>query len=217
MSVEILRVQRTHPQDGKCSTPREISGWSETLEEDAGFVFVRGTEPFVEAALFGDTKRGKILGMDEADGAGIVEAPIGPGQGGANGFRPVAFAVHRRREGPAGFAKVFDGWLGLAKEMGDADFAGEGAGGFFFDQPEAETKERPVPGVALEFEPGFFLREGAAADELRDARVGPHFAAGGKILDAMAAETQARRFENGKFGVERKGLQRELLGNVRRV
>lgn len=186
----------------------------ETLENDAGFTVVGGAEPFAEAAFFGDAERREIFRVDQAHGAGIGEASVGPGQSGADRFRPVAFTVHPRREHPARFAKIFNRGLGLAEKMRDADFARESAGGFFFEHPKTKTEERPMPGVALEFQPGLFLRERAATDELSDARVAPHFAAGGKVFEAMAAEPQVGRFENGKFGVERKRLQGELLGKM---
>jgi hypothetical protein len=40
---------------------------------------VGSAEPLTEAALFGDAERGAVIGMDEANGAGIAEAGIAPG------------------------------------------------------------------------------------------------------------------------------------------
>jgi hypothetical protein len=84
-------------------------------------------------------------------------------------------------------------------EIGEADFTGKGAGGFFLENPEAETEERPVAGVAEEFDPGFLLRERASADELGNGGIGPHGAAGGKIFEAVTAETKARSFDYGEI------------------
>jgi len=83
-------------------------------------------------------------------------------------------------------------------EIGKTDFAGEGGAGFFLENPEAETEERPVAGVAKKFYPGFFFGERAAADKPGYGRIGPHAAAGGEIFEAMVAETEARSFDDGK-------------------
>ena len=136
--------------------------------------------------------------MNQADGAGIGKVGVAPGEDGADGFRGVALAVHAGRENPAGFAKIFDGRNEFAMEIGETDFAGKGGGGFFFEDPEAETEERPVAGVTKEFDPGFLFGERASADELGNGGVGPHGAAGGEILEAMVAETEARSFDDGK-------------------
>ncbi len=85
-------------------------------------------------------------------------------------------------------------------EIGETDFTGKSAGGFFLEDPEAETEERPVAGVAEEFYPGFLFRERAASDKFCDGGVGPHGAAGGEIVEAVVAETQARSFDDGKCG-----------------
>ena len=84
-------------------------------------------------------------------------------------------------------------------EVGEADFTGEGGGGFFLEDPEAETEERPVACVAKEFHPGFFFGERASADESGYGGIGPQVAAGGEIFQAMVAETEARGFDNGKI------------------
>src|SRR5882762_12021227 len=153
-----------------------------TLENDGGFAVVGGALPFVEAAFLGYAEGGGVIGVNQADGAGIGEAGVAPGEDGGDGFGGVAFAVHGGRENPAGFAKIFDGRNEFAVEIGETDFSGKGAGGFFFENPEAETQERPVAGVAKKFYPGFFFGERAAADESGYARIGPHGAAGGKIF-----------------------------------
>jgi hypothetical protein len=124
---------------------------------------------------------------------------VAPGENGADGFRGVTLAVHGWGENPAGFAKIFDGRDKFAMEIGKTDFPGEGSGGFFFENPEAETEERPVAGVAEEFDPGFFFGERASADELGYSGVCPQVAAGGKIFQAMVAETEARSFDDGKY------------------
>jgi len=118
------------------------------LEDDGGFVAIGGAVPFVEAAFLGYADGGGVIGVDEADGAGIGEAGVAPGEDGVDGFGGVAFAVHGGRENPAGFAKIFYGRDEFAMEIGEANFAGEGGGGFFLEDPEAETEERPVSGVA---------------------------------------------------------------------
>lgn len=166
---------------------------------------VGGALPFVEATFLGYADGGGVIGMDEADGAGIGEAGVSPGEDGGDGFSGVAFAVHRGRENPAGFAKIFDRRNEFAVEIRETDFTGKGGGGFFLQDPEAETEKRPVSRVAEEFHPGFFFGERASADELSNRGVGPHIAAGGKIFQAMVAEPQARRFDDRKFrgGCER--------------
>ena len=160
---------------------------------------IGGALPFVEAAFLGDAEGGGVIGVNEADGAGIGKVGVAPGEDGVHGFGGVALAVHGGRENPAGFAKIFDGRDEFAMEIGETDFSGEGAGGFFFENPEAETEERPVAGVAKKFYPGFFFGERAAADKSGYARIGPQVAARGKIFKAMVAETEARSFDDGKF------------------
>jgi len=155
--------------------------------------------PFAEAAFLGYADGGGVIGMNEADGAGIGEAGVAPGEDGGDGFGGVAFAVHGGSKNPAGFAEIFHGRREFAMEIGEADFAGEGGGGFFLEDPEAETEERPVSGVAEEFDPGFFFGERAATDELGYGGVGPHGAAGGKIFEAVTAETKARSFDDGEI------------------
>ncbi len=140
--------------------------------------------------------------MNETDSAGIGKAGVAPGQGGADGFGGVTFASHGRDEDPAGFAEIFDRRDQFAIEVGEAHFAGEYAGGFFFEDPKAETEERPVPGIAQEFDPGFFGGERAPSDELGYGGVGPHGAARGKIFETMAAKAEALRFDDGKSGGE---------------
>jgi hypothetical protein len=151
--------------------------------------------PFAEAAFLGYADGGGVIGMDEADGAGIGETGVAPGEDGVYGFGGVAFAVHGGRENPAGFAKIFHGRREFAMEIGETDFTGKSGGGFFFEDPEAKTEQRPMASVAEEFYPGFFFGERAATDELGDGGIGPHRAAGGKIFQAMVAETEARSFD----------------------
>ncbi len=160
---------------------------------------VGGALPFVEAAFLGYADGGGVIGVNQADGAGIGEVGVAPGEDSGDGFGGVAFAVHGGRENPAGFAKIFDGRDEFAMEIGETDFSGEGAGGFFFENPEPETEERPVAGVAKKFYPGFFFGERAAADKSGYGRIGPHGAAGGEIFKAMVPETEARSFNDGKF------------------
>ena len=155
--------------------------------------------PFAEAAFLGYADGGGVIGMDEADGAGIGEACVAPGEDGGDGFGGVAFAVHGGSENPAGFAEIFHGRREFAMEIGEADFTGEGGGGFFLQDPEAETEEWPVACVTEEFHPGFFFGERAATDELGNGGVGPHGAAGGKIFEAVTAETKARSFDYGEI------------------
>jgi hypothetical protein len=178
---------------------RRLHGLGDALEDDGGFAVVGGALPFAEAAFLGYAEGGGVIGMDEADGAGIGETGVSPGEDGGDGFGGVAFAVHSGRENPAGFAKIFDGRREFAMEIGEADFTGEGGGGFFLEEPEAETEERPVSGIAEEFQPGFFFGERVAANELGYGGVGPQAAAGGKIFQAMLAETKARRFDFGEI------------------
>jgi hypothetical protein len=168
------------------------------FEDDGGFAAVGGALPFVEAAFFGYTDGGGVIGVNEADGAGIGEAGVAPGEDGGDGFGGVAFAVHGGRENPAGFAKIFDGRREFAMEIGETDFAGEGGGGFFLEDPETEAEERPVACVAEKFYPGFFFGERAAADKSGYGRIGPQVAAGGEIFEAMMAETETRSFDAGK-------------------
>ena len=168
-------------------------------EDDGGFAVIGGALPFVEAALLGYADGGGVIGMNEANGAGIGEAGAAPGEDGGDGFGGVALAMHGARENPAGFAKIFDGRNEFAVEIGEADFTGEGRGGFLLKNPEAETEKRPVPGVAEEFHPGFLFGERASADELGDGGIGPQVAAGGKIFQAMVAEPKTRRFDDGEF------------------
>ena len=155
------------------------------LEDDGRFAAVGGALPFVEAAFLGYADGGEIIGVNQADGAGIGKVGVAPGEDGGDGFGGVTLAVHAGSENPTGFAKIFDGRDEFAMEIGQTDFTGKGGGGFFFENPEAETEERPVAGVAEEFDPGFFFGERAAADELGNGWVGPHGAAGGKIFEAM--------------------------------
>jgi hypothetical protein len=188
------------PVKAGASLPHSKSfDWVIAFEDDGGFAVIGGALPFAEAAFLGYADGGGVIGMDEADGAGIGEVRVAPGENGGDGLGGVAFAVHGRREDPAGFAKIFDGRREFAMKIGEADFSGEGGGGFFLEDPEAETEERPVSGVAEEFDPGFFFGERAAADEPGDGGVGPHGAAGGEILEAMVAETEARSFDDGKI------------------
>jgi hypothetical protein len=159
--------------------------------------------PFAEAAFFGHADGGGVIGVNQADGAGIGEVGVAPGEDGVDGFGGVALAVHGGRENPAGFAKIFYGRREFAMEIGETDFPREGGGGFLLENPETEAEKRPVTGVAEEFHPGFLLRERASADELGNGGIGPHGAAGGKIFQAMVAETEARGFDDGKIRSER--------------
>jgi hypothetical protein len=188
-----------------------VSYLSSALEDDGRFVAIGGALPFVEAAFLGYAEGGGVIGMDQAHGAGIGKAGVAPGEDGVGGFGGVALAVHGRRKYPAGFAKIFDGRNELAMEVGEANFTGEGGGGFFLEDPETETEKRPVSGVAEEFDPGFLFGERAATNELRDGGVGPHGAAGGKIFQAMVAETEARRFDDGKFRGSCERLEHGLI------
>jgi len=155
--------------------------------------------------------------MNEANGAGIGKVGVAPGEHGADGFRGVTLAVHGGRENPACFAKIFDRRDELAMEIGETDFTSKSGGGFFFEDPETETEQRPVTGVAQEFDPGFFFGEGAAADELGYGGVGPHGAAGGEIFKTMVAETEARGFNDGKFrGARQRFKHDEILAQARR-
>ena len=168
------------------------------FEDDGGFATIGGALPFAEAAFLGYADGGGVVWVNEADGAGIGEAGVSPGEDGGDGFGGVAFAVHGGRENPAGFAKIFDGRREFAMEIGEADFTGESGGEFFLEDPKAKTEERPVAGVAEKFYPGFFFGERAAADKSGYGRIGPQVAAGGEIFKAMVAETEARSFDDGK-------------------
>jgi hypothetical protein len=181
------------------SRTQKVLDWVIAFEEDRGFAAVGSALPFAEAAFLGYADGGEVVGMNQANGVGIGELGVAPGEDGGDGFGGVPLAVHGGRENPAGFAQVFDGRDEFAMEIGETDFAGEGAGGFFFENPEAETEQRPVSCVAEEFEPGFFFGERASADELGDGGVGPHGATGGEIFQAMVAETKARSLDDGKF------------------
>lgn len=181
------------------SRTQKGSGIGVSLEDDRGFAAIGGALPFAEAAFLGYADRSGIIRMNEADGAGIGEAGVAPGEDGGNGFSSVAFAVHGGREDPAGFAKIFDGRDQFAVEIGQTDFTGEGGGRFFFEDPEAETEEGPVACIAEEFHPGFLFGERASPDEMGDRRVGPHGPAGGEIFQAMLTETEARGFDHGKI------------------
>jgi hypothetical protein len=196
----------------------EIAGGSargDSFEDDGGFAAIGGALPFAEAAFLGYAEGGGVFGVNEADGAGIGKVGVAPGEDGGDGFGGVAFAVHRGSENPAGFAKIFYRRDEFAMEIGEADFAGESGGGFFLPDPKAETEERPVSGVAEEFDPGFFFGERAAADELGYGGVGPHGAAGGEILEAMVAETQTRSFDDGKFlGARQRFKHGEILAQA---
>jgi hypothetical protein len=172
---------------------------------------VGGALPFVEAAFFGDADGGGVIGVNQADGAGIGEAGVAPGKDGGDSFRGVALAVHGGRENPAGFAEIFDGRDEFAMEIGETDFPGELSSGFFFEDPEAETEVLPVAGVAEEFGPGFFFGERASADELGYGGVCPHGAAGGEIFQAMVAKTEARGFDDGKFRRRAQRLEHEKI------
>jgi hypothetical protein len=187
----------------------QFLSWAGTLEDDGGFAVIGGALPFVEAALLGYADGGGVIGVNQAHGAGIGEVGVAPGEDGVDGFGGVALAVHRGRKNPAGFAKIFDGRDELATEIGEADFSSEGSGGFFFEDPEAETEERPVSGVAEEFDPGFFFGERASADEFGNGGIGPHGAAGGEIAEAVVAETEARGFDDGKIRSKRQRLDHE--------
>jgi hypothetical protein len=169
------------------------------FEEDGGFAAVGGALPFAEAAFFGYADGGEVIGVNQADGAGIGKMGVAPGEDGGDGFGGIAFAVHGGSENPAGFAKIFDGRDKFTMEIGKADFPGKGGRGFFFEDPEAETEEGPVSGVAEEFHPGFFFGERAAADELGYGGIGPHGTASGEILEAMVTETEAGSFDDGKI------------------
>jgi hypothetical protein len=169
------------------------------LEDDGGLVAVGGALPFAEAAFLGDAEGGGVIGVNQADGARIGKVGVAPGEDGGDGFGGVALAVHGGSENPAGFAKIFDGRDEFAMEIGETDFPGECGGGFFFQDPKAETEERPVAGVAEEFYPGFFFGERAAADEVGNGGIGPHGAAGGEIVEAMVAEAKAGSFDDGKI------------------
>jgi len=158
-----------------------------SLEDDGGFAAVGGAVGFAETAFFGYADGGGVIGVNQADGAGIEKVGVAPGEDGVDGFGGVAPAVHDGSENPACFAKIFDGRDEFAMEIGETDFPGESGGGFFLEDPKAKTEERPVTGVAEEFDPSFFLGERASADEFGDGGIGPHGAAGGKIFEAVVA------------------------------
>src|SRR5260370_16551465 len=74
----------------------EIASWSArggALEDDGGFAMVGGALPFVEAAFLGYAEGGGVIGVNQADGAGIGEASVAPGEDGSDGFTGLAFAV----------------------------------------------------------------------------------------------------------------------------
>src|SRR5258707_4733182 len=96
-----------------------------TLEDDGGFAVVGGALPFAEAAFLGYADGGGVIGVNQADSAGIGEAGVAPGEDGSDGFGGVAFAMHGGRENPPGFAKIFDGRDEFAVEIGETDFSGE--------------------------------------------------------------------------------------------
>jgi hypothetical protein len=187
---------------GACVPKSEIARCLErggALEDHGGFAAIGGAVPFVEAAFFGYSDGGSVIGVNQADGAGIGKVDVAPGENGIDGFGGVPLAVHGGRKNPAGFAKIFDRRDKLAMEIGETDFPREYGAGFFLEDPEAETEERPVPGVAEKFYPGFFFGERASAHKLNNGGIGPHGAAGGEIFQAMVAETQAGSFDDGKF------------------
>jgi hypothetical protein len=179
------------------------------FEDDGGFAVVGGASPFVETAFQGDADGGDVFRVNQAYGAWIGEVGVTPGKDGGDSFGGITLAVHAGRENPAGFAKIFDGRDKFAMEIGETDFTGKSGGGFFLEDPEAETEERPVAGVAEKFDPGFFFGERAAADELGYGGVGPHGTAGGEIFEAMVAETKTRSFDDGKFRSDRHRLDHE--------
>jgi len=186
-----------------------VNGLGRALEDDGRFAAVGGAAPFPEAAFLGYADGGGVIGVNQAHGAGIGKVGVAPGEDGADGFGGVALAVHGGREDPASFAKIFDGRDEFAMEIGEADFSSEGTGGFFFEDPEAETEKRPVACVAEEFDPGFFFGERASADEFGNGGIGPHGAAGGEIFQAVVAETEARGFDDGKIRSKRQRLDHE--------
>ena len=118
------------------------------MENDGGFAAVGGALPFVKAAFLGYADGGESVGVNEADGAGIGKLGIAPGENGGDGFGGIALALHGGSKNPAGFANIFDVRDEFAMEIGEADFTREGGGGFFLEDPETETEERPVTGVA---------------------------------------------------------------------
>ena len=121
------------------SEARPLQGPEGALEDDGGFAVVGGALPFVEAAFLGYADGGGVIGVNEAHGAWIGEARVTPDEDGGDGFGGVAFAVHRGRENPAGFAKIFDRRDEFAMEIGEADFPGEGGALIFFEDTEAKT------------------------------------------------------------------------------
>ena len=64
------------------------------FEDDGGFAAVGGALPFAEAAFLGYADGGGVIGMNEADGAGIGKMGVAPGEYGGDSFRGVALAVH---------------------------------------------------------------------------------------------------------------------------
>jgi hypothetical protein len=58
---------------------QKVSDWVIAFEDDGGFAAVGGALPFLKAAFLGHADRGDIVGMNEADGAGIGKAGVAPG------------------------------------------------------------------------------------------------------------------------------------------
>src|SRR5262249_12559771 len=107
--------------------------------------------------------------MDDAEGRGIAQARVAPGENGLDGFGSVTFAVRRGGQDPAGFAEIFDRGKSLAGEATETGFAEESAGRFFLENPETEAEQRPETRVAHEFVPGFLFGERASAEKAGDA------------------------------------------------
>ena len=82
-----------------------------TDEHDGGVLFVSGALNFPVTAFFGDSNGREIVGMDDTGSPGSskipVEISIAPGEGGADGFGGIAFAVALRGQDPADFRQVF--------------------------------------------------------------------------------------------------------------
>ena len=74
-------LHRTHSDINpvSCGVGRERRGGA--LEDDGGFAAVGGALPFAEAAFMGYAEGGGVIGVDQADGAGIGEAGIAPAGG----------------------------------------------------------------------------------------------------------------------------------------
>lgn len=107
-------------------------------EHDGGVGFVGGALEFAVGAFFGDADGGEIFGVDDAGGARRGEIRVAPSDGSADGFGGIAFSACLGCEGPANFREAFERGQ-IAFVIGETDFSDKIAGGFFFNDPIAET------------------------------------------------------------------------------